>query len=92
MNKVLEALLNGLGQIWGMFCGTDNKLSMRRLLGTALIICGIVLTYNSREWPIPENIYQLIWNMVGIEMIGIGAWVWQFITSQNIKTIIGKDK
>jgi hypothetical protein len=92
MNKVVEALLNGLGQIWGMFCGTDKKLSARRLLGTALIISGIVLAYNTRDLPIPENLYQLIWNMVGLELVLVGAWVWNFVTIQNIKTVIGKDK
>jgi len=79
-------------QVWEMFCGTDKKLSARRLIGTALIIAGIVLAYNMRTLPTPETLYQLIWNMMGIEMIAIGAWVWKFVTNQNIKTILGKDK
>ncbi len=92
MKAILKALTEAGAQVWGMFCGRDGKLSWRRLIGAIIIIVGLAIAWENRTLPAPETLYQLVWNMAGVIIIAIGAFVWGMVTIQNIKDIAGKGK
>lgn len=89
----LGKLLTEIGaQIWGMFCGRDKKLSGRKFWGSVVILSGIGISWQFKNNPMPVDVIQLVWNMSGVIIIAIGAFIWGFVTWQNIKDIASAKK
>lgn len=78
-------------QVWGMFCGGDGKLSMRRLAGTGCLFVGVhnLTQVSFRGLPDGEvTPWILAYSLgPGILITLVGLWIWQWISEQNIKSM-----
>jgi hypothetical protein len=86
--KTIKKILN---EIKKLFSGPDGELSLRRLLGTYLIVHGGIIIAMSNG-PMADNIYQVFSVGVGrgAVMVALGLILFGVITMQNIKEIAGK--
>jgi hypothetical protein len=79
-----------MAQLYGVFCGADNKLSGRRIIGTAFLVAGLfdLLRVATRPWPEEITVWVLAYALgPGVVITAVGLWMWQWISEQNIKSI-----
>jgi len=76
-------------EIKKLFSGADGELSLRRILGAVLIICGVILSFTASP-PIDSSWQGILWSLRGVLVIVAALFLCGIITMQNIKDIASK--
>jgi len=74
-----------------LLSGSDGELSLRRILGAALTICGIVLSFTASP-PIDSSWQAILWSLRGVILIVAALFLFGIVTAQNIKDMATKGK
>ena len=83
-------MLNFLKEVKELFCGSDGKLSIRKLLGITLCIVGVILLLIA-EPPTSDSWMALAFTYRGAIAIILSFPFFNMITAQNIKEIVKKE-
>jgi hypothetical protein len=74
-----------------LFNGPDKKPSLRKILGTFLVIAGIVQSFTAKA-PITGDWWNILFSMYGAVLLLVAMFFFGMLTADKIAHAIKKDK